>query len=182
MTQSNKILFLAAFAAMLLLLPGRTAAQSGTVTDDGFVSSSATNQQVNLSGQGISLIVAGPSARVGSVSVGGTKTLSQVPTAVRASSRNDCRQRIQSHAEALRQPRHHTKRNVRCVHRKRRMDRVHTESIVASRACFHSICFGYFRGQSQFVPGARCHATCAGVAERFRERRDGQPRNRTRGG
>ena len=74
MTQPHKILFLAVFAATLLLLPLRASAQSGTVTDDGFLSSSAATQQVNLNGQGIALIVAGSSATVGSVSVGTTKT------------------------------------------------------------------------------------------------------------
>ncbi len=74
MTQPHKILFLAVFAATLLLLPGRAWAQSGTVTDDGFLSSSTAMQQVNLNGQGIVLIVAGSSAAVGSAQVGTTKT------------------------------------------------------------------------------------------------------------
>ena len=74
MTQPHKILCLAVFAAALLLLPLRASAQSGTVTDDGFLSSSATTQQVNLNGQGIVLIVSGSSATVGSAPVGTTKT------------------------------------------------------------------------------------------------------------
>src|SRR5256885_249326 len=74
MTQPHKILFLAVFVAALLLLPLRGAAQSATVTDDGFLSSSTATQQVNLNGQGIALIVAGSSATVGSASVGTTKT------------------------------------------------------------------------------------------------------------
>jgi hypothetical protein len=60
--------------AVFLLLPGRAAAQSGTVTDDGFVSSNSTTQRLNLGGQGISLIVAGSSAVAGSVPVGTTTT------------------------------------------------------------------------------------------------------------
>src|SRR2546427_1836206 len=70
MTQPHKILFLAVFVAALLLLPLRGAAQSATVTDDGFLSSSTATQQVNLNGQGIVLIVAGSSAAVGSAQVG----------------------------------------------------------------------------------------------------------------
>src|SRR5947209_4442564 len=74
MTQPHKILCLAVFAATPLLLPLRASAQSGTVTDDGFLSSSSATQQVNLNGQGIALIVAGSSAMVGPASVGTTKT------------------------------------------------------------------------------------------------------------
>ncbi len=74
MTQPHKILCLAVFAAALLLLPFRASAQSGTVTDDGFLSSSSATQQVNLNGQGIVLIVAGSTATVGSAQVGTTKT------------------------------------------------------------------------------------------------------------
>src|SRR6266705_2712148 len=74
MTEPHKILCLAVFAAIPLLLPGRAWAQSGTVTDDGFLSSSSATQQVNLNGQGIALIVAGTNATVGSASVGTTKT------------------------------------------------------------------------------------------------------------
>ena len=61
-------------------------AQSGAVSDDGFLSSSSATQQFNLNGQGIVLIVAGSSATVGSASVGTTKTyikfrlLSSLPT------------------------------------------------------------------------------------------------------
>ena len=74
MTQPHKILCLAVFAAALLLLPLRASAQSGTVTDDGFLSSSSATQQFNLNGQGIVLIVSGSSATVGPASVGTTKT------------------------------------------------------------------------------------------------------------
>jgi hypothetical protein len=42
--------------AALLALPVKTAAQSGTVTDDGFLSSSSATQQFNVNGQGISLM------------------------------------------------------------------------------------------------------------------------------
>jgi len=71
---STKILWLVAFASALLLLPGRVAAQSGTVTDDAFISSNSSTQLVNLNGQGISLVVAGSSATVGSTHVGTTKS------------------------------------------------------------------------------------------------------------
>ena len=70
----KRVVGAASVALALLSLPGRALAQSGTVTDDGFVSTNSSTQSVNLNGQGISLIVAGPSARVGSVSVGATKT------------------------------------------------------------------------------------------------------------
>src|SRR5437879_9435352 len=86
MTQPHKILCLAVFAAAPLLLPFRASAQSGAVSDDGFLSSSSATQQFNLNGQGIVLIVAGSSATVGSASVGTTKTyikfqlLSSLPT------------------------------------------------------------------------------------------------------
>src|SRR5439155_21138521 len=46
------------------LLPFRASAQSGAVSDDGFLSSSSATQQFNLNGQGIVLIVAGKSATV----------------------------------------------------------------------------------------------------------------------
>jgi hypothetical protein len=74
MTQHSKILWFTICVAALLLLPNRSAAQSGTVTDDGFISTSSTTQQFNLNGQGISLIVAGSSATVGNSNVGTTKT------------------------------------------------------------------------------------------------------------
>jgi N-acetylneuraminic acid mutarotase len=74
MTQPRRILGFAAFAAGLLLLPTRAAAQSGTVTDDGFLSTNATTQLVNLNGQGIVLVVAGSSAMVNNSNVGATKT------------------------------------------------------------------------------------------------------------
>src|SRR5438105_11922384 len=60
MTQSSKILWFTFCVAALLLLPSRVAAQSGTVTDDGFLSTNSTTQQLNLNGQGISLIVVEP--------------------------------------------------------------------------------------------------------------------------
>ena len=59
---------------LLVVFPGRVWAQSGTVTDDAFLSSNATAQLLNLNGQGVSLIVAGSSATVGSLHVGATKT------------------------------------------------------------------------------------------------------------
>jgi hypothetical protein len=58
----------------LFVFPGLVWAQSGTVTDDGFLSSNSTTQQINLNGQGIVLIVAASRATVGSASVGTTKT------------------------------------------------------------------------------------------------------------
>jgi len=57
-------------ASTLLLFPSGAGAQTGTVTDDAFVSSNAVTQALNLNGQGTSLIVAGSSAAVGSVKVG----------------------------------------------------------------------------------------------------------------
>lgn len=74
MTQPSRILWFAVFATAFALLPSRAAAQSATVTDDAFLSSSTATQQFNLNGQGISLIVAGSSAAVGFVPVGTTKT------------------------------------------------------------------------------------------------------------
>jgi hypothetical protein len=59
--------------AMMMLAPGKVAAQSGTVTDDAFASSNATTQQANLKGQGFVLVVAGSSATVGIAPVGTTK-------------------------------------------------------------------------------------------------------------
>jgi hypothetical protein len=58
----------------ILGLPGRANAQSGTVTDDAFVSSNSVTELLNVKGQGIALIVAGSSATVGSASVGTTKS------------------------------------------------------------------------------------------------------------
>jgi hypothetical protein len=72
-TPSTKILWLAVFAAALLL-PSNASAQSATVTDDAFVSTNSTTQSVNLNGQGISLLVAGSSATIGSAHVGTTKS------------------------------------------------------------------------------------------------------------
>ncbi len=74
MTQPRKFCFFAFLVAAFLLLPGRAAAQSGTVTDDAFASTVAATQTVNVNGQGLALIVAGSSAKVGSASVGATKT------------------------------------------------------------------------------------------------------------
>jgi len=71
----RKVLVLSSVVVSLtLLLAGRAAAQSGTVTDDAFVSTNPTTELLNLKGQGISLIVAGSSATVGSVSVGTSKS------------------------------------------------------------------------------------------------------------
>jgi hypothetical protein len=61
-------------AVLLLLSPGRAAAQSGTETDDAFISGNAATQFLNFNGQGISLIVAGSSANAGVVRVGTTTT------------------------------------------------------------------------------------------------------------
>jgi hypothetical protein len=57
MTQLHRVFCLVGFAAALLLLPLRAAAQSGTLTDDGFVSTNPTAQLLNLNGQGQVLIV-----------------------------------------------------------------------------------------------------------------------------
>jgi hypothetical protein len=68
-------LFFAAVPMILLAVsPGQVWAQSGTVTDDAFISTSSTTQLVNFNGQGIALVVAGSSATVGSVHVATTKT------------------------------------------------------------------------------------------------------------
>ena len=61
-------------AVAILVLPTRVAGQSGTVTDDAFLSSNATTQLLNLNGQGGSLIVAGATATVGTLHPGATKT------------------------------------------------------------------------------------------------------------
>ena len=74
MTQPARILWCAVLAASLFLLPMRANAQSATVTDDAFLSTSKTTQAFNLNGQGVSLVVAGSSAAVGSQQVGTTKT------------------------------------------------------------------------------------------------------------
>ena len=50
---STRILWFSVLAAALLLLPSRAAAQSATVTDDAFASSSSATQSLNLNGQGI---------------------------------------------------------------------------------------------------------------------------------
>jgi hypothetical protein len=62
MTQPRRILGIVGFVATFLLLPLRAPAQSGTVTDDGFVSINPTTQQLNVNGYGMVLIVAGSSA------------------------------------------------------------------------------------------------------------------------
>jgi N-acetylneuraminic acid mutarotase len=74
MTQPQRILWFVLFVGTLLLLPGKAAAQSGTVTDDAFLSNNSTTQALNLNGAGISLIVAGSTATVGPVHVGATAT------------------------------------------------------------------------------------------------------------
>ncbi len=65
---------LALSAVASLVLPARSAGQSGTVTDDAFLSSNATTQLLNLNGQGGSLIVAGATATVGTLHPGTTRT------------------------------------------------------------------------------------------------------------
>ena len=76
MAQPKPILWLAVVAALaaLALAPSPAAAQSGTVTDDAFISTNSATQLVNANGQGISLIVAGSSAEVGAFHVGTTTT------------------------------------------------------------------------------------------------------------
>jgi|SRR5215471_4441716 len=59
MAQLSKIICLVVLA---LLLPVRGWAQSGTLTDDGFVSTNPTIQQFNVNGHGTVLIVAGANA------------------------------------------------------------------------------------------------------------------------
>ena len=65
MIQTHKVLACLTLIAGLPLVPTQAAAQSGTVTDDAFLSSNAVTQLVNLNGQGISLIGAGSNASVG---------------------------------------------------------------------------------------------------------------------
>lgn len=60
-------------AAAFALAP-RAAAQSGTVTDDGFISTNSTTQQVNANGHRMVLVVAGSSSTTQSGPVGMTKT------------------------------------------------------------------------------------------------------------
>lgn len=74
MDQPRKILCFGVCLVVGFLLPYRAGAQSGTVTDDAFLSSNSTTQLANLNGQGIALVVAGSSATVGTVHVGTTKT------------------------------------------------------------------------------------------------------------
>jgi hypothetical protein len=68
----SSLLLTIVLLASLVVFPGRIWAQSGTVTDDAFVSSNATTQLLNLNGLGGALIVAGSSATVGSAHVGAT--------------------------------------------------------------------------------------------------------------
>jgi N-acetylneuraminic acid mutarotase len=70
-----KRIFLAALVWVVAgsVVPQKVSAQSGTLTDDGFVSANATTQLINIKGQGPALIVAGSSATVGSTQVGTTK-------------------------------------------------------------------------------------------------------------
>jgi hypothetical protein len=65
---------LALSAVASLVLPARLAGQSGTVTDDAFLSNNAATQLFNLNGQGGSLIVSGATATVGTLHSGTTKT------------------------------------------------------------------------------------------------------------
>jgi hypothetical protein len=59
-----------AIVTFALLLPCRASSQTGTVTDDAFVASNPSVEAVNLNGQGISLVVAGPEATAGPIHVG----------------------------------------------------------------------------------------------------------------
>src|SRR4029077_7849705 len=56
------------------MLPGRAGAQSGTVTDDAFLSSNPATQVLNFNGQGISLVVAGGGSQRGGAPVGTSTT------------------------------------------------------------------------------------------------------------
>ncbi len=66
------------FAPMLalaaFLAPGRLAAQTGTDTDDAFLSANSVTQLLDLNGAGLSLIVAGENSTVGPLKVGATTT------------------------------------------------------------------------------------------------------------
>lgn len=59
--ESRRILCFVTDALGVLLLAGTLAAQSGTLTDDAFLSSNPPTQLLNLNGQGIALFVAGSS-------------------------------------------------------------------------------------------------------------------------
>ena len=74
MTQSRRISWLAVLVVAPLLWATRAAAQSGTVTDDAFLSSNTNTQQFNLNGQGLVLIVAGSNATFNNQQVGTTNT------------------------------------------------------------------------------------------------------------
>jgi hypothetical protein len=74
MTQPLRFPWYTLFPVLLLLLPGRVAAQSATLTDDAFLSSNTATQLANANGQGIALVVAGSNATVGPVHVGTTKS------------------------------------------------------------------------------------------------------------
>lgn len=74
MPQPKKILWFAILAAAPFLLSPRATAQSGTLTDDGFLSINPNTQQVNGNGRGMVLVVAGSTASVGSTLVGKADT------------------------------------------------------------------------------------------------------------
>lgn len=57
-------------AAVVLLLPGISKAQQGTITDDAFTSPNPAVQAVNLNGSGPTIIVSGPAAAFGQQQLG----------------------------------------------------------------------------------------------------------------
>lgn len=73
MAQLRRNFWLSAFV-MPLLLPTIVVAQSGTDTDDAFLSSNPSTQRLNVNGHGTSLIVAGSAATSGVTPVGVTTT------------------------------------------------------------------------------------------------------------
>jgi hypothetical protein len=71
---SRILIFVSLSFSAFLLLPARGVAQTGTVSDDAFLSSNPVTQLLNLNGQGIALVVAGSSATVGPAHLGLTKS------------------------------------------------------------------------------------------------------------
>lgn len=74
MTLAKRVFLLVLVWVVAGLVVGqKAAAQSGTLTDDGFVSTNSTTQLINAKGQGPALVFAGSSAAVGSTQVGTTR-------------------------------------------------------------------------------------------------------------
>src|SRR6266550_2190569 len=173
----SRLIFPKVLLITLAVLPGRAWAQSGTVTDDGFLSSSTATQQVNLNGQGVVLIVGGSSATVGSASVGTTKTyiksqlLSSLPQNVAAT--NVAKATLKLYLSPGTNP----SGTIDIYPITSAWTEATLKHILAARSIFDCVCHRNCRGQSQFIPGGGCHATGAGVGEQFL----GERRNRAGG-